>query len=262
MHLFGVVQAHRTSSNLLEPHHNRDSKVCRVLSHEFGVVRLHRTFSIHIVTGETRCAGCLCTSSGWFKHPCKDVVREGSVTQSNHPKLMWKNSTHLAISVMMWFEKVRGGSMRLNHPELVYEHPAHLVSPVMSPPVSHITFFRGDFVVAVGNCKFANRNFTPLRPSVARCLCTSSGWFTCIEPPRTFSNHIIAEIARCVEFFHMSSVWFDCTKPSLTTSLQGTQGVQGAYALVRGGIEHPRTISNHIIAEIARRVEFFHMNSG
>ena len=33
----------------------------------------------------------------------------------------------------------------------------------------------------------------------------------------------------------MSSGWFDCTEPSLTTSLQGKQGVQGAYALVRGG---------------------------
>ena len=121
-----MVQVHRTSSNLLEPHHDRDSKVCRVLPHEFGVVRLcrtfsnlslhrkqgvqgayalvrggsstfsllepSRTFSNHIIaeiarcvhefgvvrlcrtfstlifTGEPRCAGCLCTSSGWFKH--------------------------------------------------------------------------------------------------------------------------------------------------------------------------------------------------
>ena len=63
-----MVQAHRTSSNLLEPHHYRDSKVFTVLSHEFGVVRLHRTFFIYIVTGETRCAGCLCTRSGWLKH--------------------------------------------------------------------------------------------------------------------------------------------------------------------------------------------------
>ena len=78
VHLFGVVQAHRTSSNLLEPHHYRDSKVCRVLSHEFGVVRLYRTFSIYIVTGETRHAGCLCTSSGWFK----DI--EPRRTFSNH----------------------------------------------------------------------------------------------------------------------------------------------------------------------------------
>ena len=126
---------HRTSSNLLEPHHYRDSKVCRVLSHEFGVVRLYRTFSNYIFTGETRCAGCLCTSSGWFKR---------------------------------------------------------------------------------------------------------------IEPPRTFSNNIIAQIARCVEFFHMSSGWFDCTEPSLTTSLQGKQGVQGAYALVQGAsnlLEPSRTTS-------------------
>ena len=34
-----------TVPNLIEPHHRRDSKVCRVLSHEFGVVRLYRTFS-------------------------------------------------------------------------------------------------------------------------------------------------------------------------------------------------------------------------
>ena len=130
MHLFGVVQAHRTSSNLPEPHHYRDSKVCRVLSHEFGVVRQYRTFSIYIVTGETRYAGCLCTSSGWFKH---------------------------------------------------------------------------------------------------------------VEPRRT--------LARCVEFCHMSSGWFDITEPSLSTSLQGKQGVQGAYALVRGGsstsnlVEPSRTTS-------------------
>ena len=63
----------------------------------------------------------------------------------------------------------------------------------------------------------------------------------------TFSNHIVrgnhpelmlknsTSVTRCVEFFHMSSGWFDCTEPSLTTSLQGKQGVQGAYALVRGG---------------------------
>ena len=131
MHLFGVVQAHRTSSNLLEPHHYKDSKVCRVLSHEFGVVRLYRTFSIYIVTEIARCAGCLCTCSGWFKH---------------------------------------------------------------------------------------------------------------IEPHRTFSNHIITEIARCLEFCHMRSGWFDCTEPSLSTSLQGKQGVQGAYALVRGGSTIPNLL--------------------
>ena len=68
VHLFGVVQAHRTSSNLLKPHHYKDSKVRRVLSHEFGVVRLYRTISIYIVTKIARCAGCLCTCSGWFKH--------------------------------------------------------------------------------------------------------------------------------------------------------------------------------------------------
>ena len=87
----------------------------------------------------------------------------------------------------------------------------------------------------------------------AGCLCTSSGWLKHIEPRRTFPNHIITEIAKCVEFCHMSSGWFDHTEPSLSTSLKGKQGVQGAYALVRGGsstsnhVEPSRTTSLHSI---------------
>ena len=59
--------------------------------------------------------------------------------------------------------------------------------------------------------------------------------FGVVQEHRTSSNHIITEIAKCVNFCHMSSGWFDHTEPSLSTSLQGKQGVQGAYALVRGG---------------------------
>ena len=58
------VQVHRTSSNLLELHHCRESKVCRVLLHEFGVVRLYRTISNYIFRGEAKCAEFLCTGSG------------------------------------------------------------------------------------------------------------------------------------------------------------------------------------------------------
>ena len=103
---------------------------------------------------------------------------------------------------------------------------------------------------------FSNYIFTG-ETRCAGCFC--SGWFKRIEPPRTFTNHIIAEIVRCVEFFHMSSGWFDCTEPSLTTSLQGKQGVQGAYALFRGGSSASnlsRTTSSQ------RSIEFFHMSSG
>ena len=60
------------------------------------------------------------------------------------------------------------------------------------------------------------------------------GWFDCTEPPqstyleekqgvqgvvqahRTFLNHIIADIAKCVEFFNMGSGWFDSTEPPLS----------------------------------------------
>ena len=68
-----------------------------------------------------------------------------------------------------------------------------------------------------------------------------------MEPPQTFSNHIIAEIARCVEFFHMSLGWFDSTEPSLTTSLQGNQC--GCLCTSSGWFKHIepfRTFSNQM----------------
>ena len=50
----------------------------------------------------------------------------------------------------------------------------------------------------------------------------------------------------------MSSGRFECTEPSLSTALQGKQGVPGAYALVQGG----SSTSNHFLTEIARCGEF------
>ena len=210
-----MVQAHRTSSNLHEPHHHRDSKVCRGLSHEFGVVRLYRTFcpssgwfkhieplhyrdskvwrvlthvfgvvrpyrnfSINIVKGETRCARCLCTSSGWFKHI------EPHRTYTNHHHRDSKVCRGLSHEF---------GVVRLYRTFSIY--------------------------IVTGETRSAG------------CSCNSSGWFKHIEPHRTYSNHNITEIARCGEVCHMSSGWFDCTEPSLSTSLQSKQGVQGAYAL-------------------------------
>ena len=65
----------------------------------------------------------------------------------------------------------------------------------------------------------------------------SLGWFDCTEPSLSTSlqNHIITEIAGRVEFIRMSSGWFDPAEPSQSTFLQGKQGLQGAYALGRGG---------------------------
>ena len=59
-----------------------------------------------------------------------------------------------------------------------------------------------------------------------------------IEPQQTFSNYILTELARSLDFFHTSSGWFDWTEPSLTTSLQGIELVQGA--LCTGSGEHGR----------------------
>ena len=78
-----VVQAQRTSSNLLKLHPYRDSKVFKLLLHTFGVVRLYRTVSNFLSSGDTRCAGCTMhrfgevqahrTSSNLIKlHPHRD----------------------------------------------------------------------------------------------------------------------------------------------------------------------------------------------
>ena len=178
-----MVQAQRTSANLHEPQLHRESKVWRGLSHAFGVVRLYRTFSMYLVTGETRSAGCLCNRSGWFKHI------EPHRTYSNH------NITELA----------RCGEV------------CHMSS--------------GWFDCTEPSLATAVQGET----RCAGCLCTSSGWFKHSEPQRTYTNHSFTERARCGEVCHMRSGWFDCTEPSLSTALQGKQGVQGAYALVRGG---------------------------
>ena len=76
--------------------------------------------------------------------------------------------------------------------------------------------------------------------------------FGVVQAHRTSSNllepHHYKDSKVC-RVCHMSSGWFDCTDPSLSTSLQGKQGMQGAYALVRGGssksnlVEPSRTTS-------------------
>ena len=75
---------------------------------------------------------------------------------------------------------------------------------------------------------------------------------------QTFLNHIITEMARYLEFFNTSSGRFDCTELSLTTSSEGKQRVQGAYALVRGSSRALNLLELHH----CRCVEFFHMSSG
>ena len=96
-------------------------------------------------------------------------------------------------------------------------------------------------------------------------ICTSWMRFKHSESHRTFSNCSLTEIARYIDFFHLSLGWFDCTEPSPTTSLQGIQGVQGALCTGSGRFKHiePRqTFSNYILTEIARYIDFFHMSSG
>ena len=196
------------------------------------MVGLYRTFSNYIFTGETRCAGCLCTRSGWFmrieplsNHIIAEIAR---CMEFFHMYSGWFDCTEPSLTsslqgkqgVQGAYALVRGGSSTSNLLE-----PHHLRDNKVCRVFSH------EFGVVRLYGTFSKYIFTG-ETRCAGCLCTSSGWFMRIEP---LSNHIIAEIARCIEFFHMCSGWFDFTAPSLTSFLQGKQGVQGAYALVRGG---------------------------
>ena len=88
--------------------------------------------------------------------------------------------------------------MRLNHPEPVHKYPAHLVSsvkmwfdstePSLTTSLHGKQGVHGDYALVWGGSRTANL----------------------LEPSRT------AEIARFVEFFHMSSGWFASTEPSDT----------------------------------------------
>ena len=61
------------------------------------------------------------------------------------------------------------------------------------------------------------------------------GAYALVQVHRTSSNILKPHHDRAgrVEFFHMSSEWFDSTE--LTTSSQKKQSVQGARTLVQGG---------------------------
>ena len=62
LHSFGVVQAQRTSSNLLEPQKHSDSKVWRGLSNEFDGFDCTEPSLSTVLQGGAFCP----MSSGWF----------------------------------------------------------------------------------------------------------------------------------------------------------------------------------------------------
>ena len=97
---------------------------------------------------------------------------------------------------------------------------------------------------------------------VQGALGTRSMRFKHIEPHRTFSTYILTEKARCIDFFHMSSGWFDWTEPSLTTSLQGIEGRQGANCtswMRFTYIEPPRTRDGAYcaVAGVTKKIKVF-----
>ena len=190
-----LVLGGSSASNIFEPHHRRDSKVCRVLPQAFGVVRLYRTFSNYIFIGETRFAGCLCTSSGWFKrieHLSRGnkvctvayaLVRGGSTV----PNLLYLNlyrGNKVCSVLMHYFGVVQAHRTSSN---LLKPHHRRDRKVCRVLPHEFRVYRTFSTYIYTGETRFAG------------CLCT---WFKRIEPPRTSSNHIMTEIAGRVEFIH------------------------------------------------------------
>ena len=163
-----MVQAHRTSSNLREPQHHRASKVWRGLSQEFGVVRLYRTFSSYVLAGETRCAGCFCTSSGWFKHS------EPHRTYTNHFSTEIARCVEVSHRSSVWFDCTEPSLCTLLQGKQGVQGAYALVwggsstSNLIEPPRT-TTSLQGIHCVQGANC-------------------TSSGTSNLIEPSRTASS--------------------------------------------------------------------------
>ena len=187
-----MVQAHRTSSNLLEPHHYRDSKVCRVLSHEFGVVRLYRTFSIYIVTEIARCAGCLCTSSGWFKHiePRRTfsnhiITETVRCVEFCHMSSGWFDCTEPSLSTSLQRQQGMQGVVHLFGVVQAHRTSSNLPEPHHYRDSKVCRVLSHEFGVVRLYRTFSIYIVTEIA-RCAGCLCTCSGWFKHIEPHRTF----------------------------------------------------------------------------
>jgi len=168
-----MVQAEWTSRTyVLEPHHHRDSKVRRGLLHEFKVVRPYGTFSIYIVKGETRSVGCLCNSSGWFKHielhqtysnhNTTEIARCGEVC---HMSSGWFDCTEPSLSISL---QVRGCSSRSNLTELTWNTTSQGVKQHEFRVVRLYHSFSIYIIAGETRC--------------AGFLCSSSGWFKHIKP--------------------------------------------------------------------------------
>ena len=79
-----------------------------------------------------------------------------------------------------------------------------------------------------------------------------------------FEKHIISQLKRHRSTRGTTVLRSNCTDLGddvVREGLQGKQGVQGAYALVRGG-SSASNLLEPIISEITRCIEFFHMSLG
>ena len=152
------------------------------------------TSSICIVTGETRYVVCLCTSSGWFKHI------EPHRTFSTRMITEIARCVEFCLMSSGWFGRTEPSLATSSQGKQGMGGAHALVWGCSSKPHD----FRESKV-----CRVLSQVFGRVEPLRLQVLLEVRGSST--------------ECARCVEFFHRRSGWFESTKPSLTTALQGNK---------------------------------------
>ena len=114
---------------------------------------------------------------------------------------------------------------------------------------------------------YTNHTITEIARCVG-CLCTRSGWFKHSEPQRSYTIHTITELARCVGCFCTRAGWFKHIEPHRTyTLLTITELARcvGCFCTRAGWFKHiepHRTYTNHTIKELARCVGCLGTSSG
>ena len=129
--------------------------------------------SVHTITEVARCVGCLCTSSGWFKHI--------------EPHQTYMNHTITEIAMCVGYLCISSGCFK--HMELHRTYTNHTITEI-ARCVRQIKRHQ----------MYTNNTITRF----VRYLCTNSRLFK----HQTYTNHTSTEIAWCVGCLCISSGWF------------------------------------------------------
>ena len=146
--------------NLLALQRYRGNQGCGVTSSGcFEHKEPHRTFSTHLRTGLARCVAFCLMRSGWF------------------------GRTEPSLSTFSQGKQGREGAQALGR-GFSSKPPESKVCSFLSQQVGVVRPHRSSSYIVTGETR------------CARSFCLRLGWFTHVEPPRTFSKHRLTECGK------------------------------------------------------------------